>query len=141
LKIGVHNAGPHFGPRPSVQSGPAAQETRPTQPTWRAQHSHGGAVGPGSSADKVRWERWCKHRGSQGRAPDNEAVKGLPEWCGSGEVRRRQRDDGIRGGAGASVFDDGGLGDLQHRRTKREVREGSKQQERAQRRGSPGRGG
>jgi hypothetical protein len=137
----VHTTGPHFGPRPSVQLGPAAQATRPTQPTWRARHSHGGAAGPGSSADKVRQERRCKHRGSQGRAPDNEVAKGLHEWCGSGEVRRRHRDDDIRGGADTPVFGDVGLGDLQHRRTKGEVREGSKQRERAQRRGSPGRGG
>jgi hypothetical protein len=75
----------------------------------------------------------CAWQGGDGR--------GLPEQHDGGEVRRRRLDGGIRGSGSAPMFDGGGLGDLQHRWTKGEVREGSKQRERAQRRGSPGWGG
>jgi hypothetical protein len=59
---------------------------RPTQPAQHGRHIHprdhrarrgrGGAASPGSLSDKVRRERRCKHRGSQGRAPDKEATVG-----------------------------------------------------------------
>jgi hypothetical protein len=86
------------------------------------------------SARAHRWSR-CDRRGgaSTGEARVMHLTKmrwrGLPERCGGSEVWRRRLDNDVQGSGGPLVVSGGGLGDLQHRRTKGEVREGSKQRE------------
>jgi hypothetical protein len=92
----VHSAGPHFGPRPSVWPGPAAQAMWQAQlgwPAWRASScghhawcGHSGAADPGSSMDKAWQKRLRKHRGTRGHAPNMEAAAGTHP-CGTTAVR------------------------------------------------------
>jgi hypothetical protein len=84
IETGVHSAGPHFRPWPSVRPSPAAQAMQPAQPVWCAQCArphghrawcgHSGAAGLGSPGDKVRQGRRCKHQGKLGFASDKEVT-------------------------------------------------------------------
>jgi hypothetical protein len=112
----VHSARLHFGPRPSVWPGPAAQATRLAQPVQcvrcarprghRARRGHGGAVGPGSPVDEVGRGKRREHRCGTGDPPEKvrwsggleRRLDGVSWWrwapvgegtCSTGGVRER----------------------------------------------------